>query len=78
VVRTFITSKGQTTVPVEFRRAWKSDELLWEANEDGSVRVRPAPDIMKLFGAARSAVPRDPAEKTRARELIGRGDRAKK
>ena len=77
MVRTFITSKGQTTVPVEFRRAWKSDELLWEANPDGSVRVRPAPDIMELFGAARSATPRDPNEKARARESIGRSDRAK-
>ncbi len=78
MVRTFITSKGQTTVPVEFRRVWKSTELLWESNEDGSVRVRPAPDIMKLFGTARSRLPRDPAEKSRARELIGRGDRSKK
>ena len=77
MVRTFITSKGQTTVPVAFRRAWQSNELLWEANPDGSVRVRPAPDIMGLFGAARSALKRDPAEKTRARELMGRGDRAK-
>lgn len=78
MVRTFITSKGQTTVPVEFRRAWKSTELLWEANDDGSVRVRPAPDLMKLFGAARSTLPRDPDEKSRARELIGRGDRGRK
>ncbi len=75
MVRTRITSKGQTTVPLEFRRAWKSDEILWERRDDGSVRVRPAPKVMALFGAARSALPRDPQEKTRARELIGRGDR---
>ncbi|MEO5960771.1 MAG: AbrB/MazE/SpoVT family DNA-binding domain-containing protein [Opitutaceae bacterium] len=77
MVRTTITSKGQTTVPVEFRRAWKSNELIWEAEGDGSVRVRPAPDVMGLFGAARSDLPRDPAEKSRARGLIGRGDRTK-
>jgi bifunctional DNA-binding transcriptional regulator/antitoxin component of YhaV-PrlF toxin-antitoxin module len=77
MVRTFITSKGQTTVPVEFRRAWKSDEILWEKCDDGSVRVRPAPSVMALFGAARSSVPRDPQEKARSRELIGRGDRGK-
>lgn len=77
MVRTFTTSKGETTVPVEFRRAWKSDEILWEKCADGSVRVRPAPKVMALFGAARSALPRDPQEKAPARELIGRGDRAK-
>jgi bifunctional DNA-binding transcriptional regulator/antitoxin component of YhaV-PrlF toxin-antitoxin module len=77
MVRTLITSKGQTTVPVEIRRNWKSSEILWEACEDGTARVRPAPDVMALFGAARSATPRDPQEKARARELLGRGDRAK-
>lgn len=76
MVRTLITSKGQTTVPVEFRRAWKSNELLWEANPDGSVCVRPAPDVMSLFGSARSPVRRDLQEKARSRELHGRGDRA--
>ena len=77
MVRTFITSKGQTTVPVEFRRAWKSAEILWEECEDGSVRVRPAPDVMALFGAAGSPLPRDPDEKSVARERMGRGDKAK-
>jgi hypothetical protein len=77
MVRTFITSKGQMTAPVEFRREWKSDEILWEKCEDGSARVRPAPDVMALYGAAKSALPRDPQEKRRARELMGRGDKAK-
>jgi bifunctional DNA-binding transcriptional regulator/antitoxin component of YhaV-PrlF toxin-antitoxin module len=76
MVRTLITSKGQTTVPIEIRRHWKGAEILWEACPDGTARVRPAPDVMTLFGAARSATPRDPREKTRARELMGRGDRA--
>ena len=73
---TAITSKGQKTVPVEFRRAWKRELSLWEQCEEGAVRVRPAPKVMALFGLARSARPRDPPEKARARELIGRGDRA--
>jgi hypothetical protein len=76
MVRTLITSKGQTTVPVEIRRNWKSAEILWELCPDGSARVRPAPAVMALFGAARSAIPRDPQEKARARERIGRGDRS--
>jgi bifunctional DNA-binding transcriptional regulator/antitoxin component of YhaV-PrlF toxin-antitoxin module len=76
MVRTLITSKGQTTVPIEIRRNWKGTEILWEVCPDGTARVRPVPDVMALFGAARSATPRDPREKARARELQGRGDRA--
>ena len=59
MVRTCITSKGQTTVPIEFRRAWKSDEILWERCDDGSVRVRPAPKVMALFGAAAGSAGKD-------------------
>jgi bifunctional DNA-binding transcriptional regulator/antitoxin component of YhaV-PrlF toxin-antitoxin module len=77
MVRTLITSKGQTTVPIEIRRNWKGSEILWEACPDGTARVRPAPDVMTLFGAAGSSVPRDPREKARGRELMGRGGRAK-
>ena len=77
MVRTLITSKGQTTVPIEIRRQWKGAEILWEACPDGTARVRPAPDVMALFGAARSATPRDAREKTRAREAMGRGGRAR-
>jgi bifunctional DNA-binding transcriptional regulator/antitoxin component of YhaV-PrlF toxin-antitoxin module len=77
MVRTLITSKGQTTVPVEIRRNWKTSEILWEACADGTAHVRPAPDVMALFGAARSALPCDPREKARARELMGRGDRGR-
>ena len=73
MVRTSITSKGQTTVPVELRRIWKTSEVLWESCEDGSARVRPVPDVMALFGAAHDGKPKDPAEKTKAREAMGRG-----
>jgi bifunctional DNA-binding transcriptional regulator/antitoxin component of YhaV-PrlF toxin-antitoxin module len=77
MVRTLITSKGQTTVPIEIRRQWKGAEILWEACPDGTARVRPAPDVMALFGAARSTTPRDAREKVRAREAMGRGGRAR-
>jgi bifunctional DNA-binding transcriptional regulator/antitoxin component of YhaV-PrlF toxin-antitoxin module len=77
MVRTLITSKGQTTVPVEIRRHWQGSEILWEACPDGTARVRPAPDVMALFGAARSSTPRDPQEKAKAREAMGRRARAK-
>jgi bifunctional DNA-binding transcriptional regulator/antitoxin component of YhaV-PrlF toxin-antitoxin module len=77
MVRTLITSKGQTTVPIEIRRQWKGAAILWEACPDGTARVRPAPDVMALFGAARSATPRDAREKVRAREAMGRGGRAR-
>jgi len=71
MVKTSITSKGQTTIPVELRRLWKTSEVIWESCEDGSARVRPLPDVMSLFGSASSALPRDPAEKRKAREAIG-------
>jgi bifunctional DNA-binding transcriptional regulator/antitoxin component of YhaV-PrlF toxin-antitoxin module len=59
MVRTYITSKGQTTVPIEFRRAWNIDEILWERCDDGSVRVRPAPKVMALFGATAESAGKD-------------------
>ena len=68
MVRTWITSKGQTTVPVELRRIWKTSEVMWEACEDGSARVSPVPDVMALFGAANDGMARDPLEKKKARE----------
>ncbi len=72
MVKTSITSKGQTTVPVELRRIWKTAEVVWETCEDGSARVRPVPDVMSLFGAANDGRPRDPEEKRKAREAMGR------
>jgi bifunctional DNA-binding transcriptional regulator/antitoxin component of YhaV-PrlF toxin-antitoxin module len=75
MVRTLITSKGQTTVPIEFRREWGGSEIYWERCEDGSVRVRPVPDVLSLFGAAKSALPKAADEKAAARALMGQGDR---
>ncbi len=63
-------------MPSELRRIWKTSEVLWEACEDGSARVRPVLDALSLFGAAGDGKPRDPAEKTKAREAMGRRKRA--
>ena len=71
MVKTSITSKGQTTIPVEIRRLWHTSEVIWETCDDGSARVRPLPDVLSLFGSASSAIPRDPAEKRKARAAIG-------
>ena len=72
VVRTIITSKGQTTVPVEFRKRWKTSDVIWDACPDGSARVHPSPDVMKLYGAAAGSKPRDPNEIDKARAALAR------
>jgi bifunctional DNA-binding transcriptional regulator/antitoxin component of YhaV-PrlF toxin-antitoxin module len=67
MVKTLVSSKGQTTIPAKYRARWKSSEVVWEDMPDGSARVRPVPDILSLFGSASSAQLRDPDEKTKAR-----------
>ena len=67
MVKTHISSKGQTTIPAKFRARWKSLEIVWEEMPDGSAQVRPVPDIMSLLGSAKSARPRDPNEKEKGR-----------
>ena len=67
MVKTLISSKGQTTIPAKYRSRWKSTQVVWEDMPDGSALVRPVPDIMSLFGSAKSAPLRDPGEKTKAR-----------
>ena len=67
MVKTLVSSKGQTTIPAKYRARWKSSEGVWEDMPDGSARVRPVPDILSLFGSASSAQLRDPDEKTKAR-----------
>jgi hypothetical protein len=62
-------------VPVEFRKEWVSNEIYWERCDDGSVRVRPVPDVLSLFGAAKSALPKTADEKAAGRALMGQGDR---
>lgn len=70
MVRTRITSKGQTTIPSTFRKRWKTSQVWWESNPDGSAVVRPVPDAMALFGIAGDGKGKDPREKERAEEGI--------
>ena len=72
MVRTLITSKGQTTVPIEFRKRWKTADVIWEACPDGSARVHPSPDVLQLFGAAAGPRPKDPKEIDKARAALAR------
>jgi bifunctional DNA-binding transcriptional regulator/antitoxin component of YhaV-PrlF toxin-antitoxin module len=67
MVKTHISSKGQTTIPAKFRARWKSSEVVWEDMPDGSAQVRPVPDILALLGSAHTEQPRDPDEKAKAR-----------
>lgn len=67
MVKTFISSKGQTTIPAKFRARWKTTEVVWEEAADGGAHVRPVPDILSLFGSAHTAQPRDPKEKEKGR-----------
>jgi bifunctional DNA-binding transcriptional regulator/antitoxin component of YhaV-PrlF toxin-antitoxin module len=70
--RTKISSKGQTTIPKRLLKIWKTSRVLWDVYPDGSARVYPTPDIMSLRGSAAGSKSYDPAEKTRAREAMGR------
>lgn len=70
MVRTSITSKGQTTIPSTFRKRWKTSQVLWESNPDGSAVVRPVPDVMALFGVAGDGKRRDLQEKDKAEKGI--------
>lgn len=78
MVKTQISSKGQTTIPAHFRKRWKTSLVLWESNPDGSALVRPAPDIMTLLGRAHNGRPRDRHEFEKARAAIAAEGRKKK
>ena len=67
MVKTRISSKGQTTIPAKFRARWKSLEVIWVDMPDGSARVMPVPDIMSLLGSAHTSQARDPDEMEKAR-----------
>jgi bifunctional DNA-binding transcriptional regulator/antitoxin component of YhaV-PrlF toxin-antitoxin module len=72
MVKTTISSKGQTTIPSLFRKKWKTSQVLWDLNPDGTARVSPTPDIMSLLGSAADGKPCHPDEKKKARYEIGR------
>jgi bifunctional DNA-binding transcriptional regulator/antitoxin component of YhaV-PrlF toxin-antitoxin module len=71
MVKTHISSKGQTTIPSVLRKKWNVSQVWWEINPDGTARVSPTPDIMSLLGSASQSKPRDPAEKKKARQALG-------
>jgi len=71
MVKTLVSSKGQTTIPKQFLKRWKTSKVLWDTLPDGSARVSPQPDIMSLLGSAASDIPYSPDEKKLAREAIG-------
>jgi bifunctional DNA-binding transcriptional regulator/antitoxin component of YhaV-PrlF toxin-antitoxin module len=55
-----LTRKGQTTVPLEIRRALKlkpRQRIEWVRRADGSVLVRPLRSVGSLAGSLRSRVP---------------------
>jgi bifunctional DNA-binding transcriptional regulator/antitoxin component of YhaV-PrlF toxin-antitoxin module len=70
MVKTRISSKGQTTIPSEFRKRWKTSQVFWEMGPKGTAVVRPVPDAMALFGIAGNAKPRDPREMDKAHQAI--------
>jgi len=70
MVKTLVSSKGQTTIPVVFRKRWHASRVIWTSNPDGSASVRPAPDVMTLLGRASSPQPRNPEERELAVEAI--------
>ena len=68
MVKTRVSSKGQTTIPAKFRLRWKSSEVVWDETSDGGAIVRPVPDIMALYGSAHTPKGRDEAEMQKGRE----------
>jgi hypothetical protein len=79
MVKTYISSKGQTTIPAKYRARWKTAEVVWEDLPDGGARVRPVPDIMSLLGSAHTTQPRDPDEKSKGRSAwAAQGERERR
>jgi bifunctional DNA-binding transcriptional regulator/antitoxin component of YhaV-PrlF toxin-antitoxin module len=70
MVKTQISSKGQTTIPLQFRKRWKTSQVFWETGPKGTAIVRPVPDAMSLLGIAGNSRPRDPQEMEKARQAI--------
>jgi bifunctional DNA-binding transcriptional regulator/antitoxin component of YhaV-PrlF toxin-antitoxin module len=70
MVRTRITSKGQTTIPSQFRKKWGTSQVFWETGPGGSAVVRPVPGAASLLGIANNGRRRDPREMEKAFEAI--------
>jgi hypothetical protein len=72
MVKTSISSKGQTTIPRRFLKVWKTSQVLWDWNSDGTARVSPTPDIMSLLGSAADGKACGHDEKPKTKSAIGR------
>lgn len=70
MVKTRISSKGQTTIPSQFRKKWRTSQVFWESGPEGTVVVRPVPDATSLFGIAGNRRPRNPREMEKAHQAI--------
>jgi bifunctional DNA-binding transcriptional regulator/antitoxin component of YhaV-PrlF toxin-antitoxin module len=70
MVKTRVSSKGQTTIPSHFRKRWKTSQVFWEIGPKGTAVVRPVPDAMSLLGIAGNGRARDPHEMEKAQQAI--------
>jgi hypothetical protein len=77
VIRTRITSKGQTTISSKFRKQWKNSQVFWESGPGGSAIMRPVPGAMSLLGIANNGRRRNPREMEKAYEAVA-GDSGEK
>ena len=53
MIKSTVTDKGQTTIPLPVREKLNlkpQQTLTWEVRSDGSVLIKPLPDVMELFG----------------------------
>lgn len=77
MVRTNLSSKGQVTIPVSFRKRMHltgSQAIELDQMPDGAVVLRPVPSILDLAGGLKpegGTLPRK-EELRRARELMAR------
>ena len=55
-----VTDKGQTTVPIEIRKALKlkpRQRIQWATKGDGTAVIRPVRSVSELAGCLKSDVP---------------------
>jgi bifunctional DNA-binding transcriptional regulator/antitoxin component of YhaV-PrlF toxin-antitoxin module len=76
-ITSVVTSKGQMTLPVSIRKAFKigvkGRSVRFELCKDGSVRLYPVADALSLQGViADPSRPYDPAETEKAMEAVAR------
>jgi bifunctional DNA-binding transcriptional regulator/antitoxin component of YhaV-PrlF toxin-antitoxin module len=76
MVTSTLTDKGQTTVPMEIRRALKvkpRQTLEWTIGPDGAATVRPRASALHLFGSLKSTMkyPGRAAEREAASRAAG-------